>query len=315
MNFSELIKTPDVTLEEAGLIGKIIRGFNRANIAFGLNTKDEIHHAVDKSFPMGDTDPIYEALKRHFKIDGEFFVIEKIPYEEIPEGVVKEGADVGVYFISQDVRMGGYAKILTRVEKGIVNKGNVLVGKNALVVSFPDKLVSVNRRTRYRVPLKVEEHFCEVADFPVDRNSPIPKYMIRNISNKGMCVVFLTVSANQLPEKDEVVYARISLFTPTKGYVPKRGVVISATEVTEGKVQQEQYVVKCRPCYTDEPNERTAFLGLSFLGVAREGTSLDPDRFPYLTYVPVDENGIEGMIHWLNRIQQIRRAEEKDLMD
>ena len=42
---------------------------------------------------------------------------------------------------------------------------------------------------------------------------------------------------------------------------------------------------------------------------------MDPDRFPYLTYVPVDENGIEGMIHWLNRIQQIRRAEEKDLMD
>ncbi len=314
MNFAELVKTPDITLDDSGPIGKIVRGFNRATIAFALNTKEEIHHAVKKSYPMGDSDPIYEALKRHFKSEKDFLVVDAVPYDEIPADAVKEGAEVGVYFVSQEVRMGGYGKILHRVAKGIVSKGNVLVGKDALMITFPDKLMSVNRRNRYRVYLKLEEHFCEIIDLPTDRNAPIPKYTIRNISNKGMCVILLSVPADKVPEKGDTVYARISLFTPQKGYAVKRGVMVSTAEVTEGKVQQDQYVLKCRVCYVDQGNERNTLLGVEFHGVAREGTTVDPDRFPRLTYVPVEDDGVEAMIPWINRIQQLRRAEERDLI-
>ncbi|HPA44450.1 MAG TPA: hypothetical protein PLG59_09455 [bacterium] len=315
MKFSELIQTPDVTLNQPEQVAMIVTAFNQVSVVFNVGADQEVQHKLQKPYPIGDNDLIYESLKRFFKMNTDFMVIQGIPYQDLPETAVQEGVTLGVYFLSNEVRMGGYGRILSRTTRKLVNKGEILIDKDALLVSFPTELKTINRRRRYRVPLRVEEHYCEIGGFPSDRHSPIPRYTVRNLSPYGASIVIPQLPPDITLKENDLLLVRISLFTPQKGYHPKRTVVVSQQEITAGSVQEELYVLKCKVLDVQQPNERTLVLGLHFLGIAIEAVTTDPKKFSALKYDPIDgTTGIERMIPWLNRIQQARRAEEKDLL-
>ncbi|RJP32921.1 MAG: hypothetical protein C4527_05275 [Candidatus Omnitrophota bacterium] len=313
MKFNELIKAPDVTLNEIGAAYKIISAFNRAEIVFDVDGNDEKFHTVLKTNPLGKTDTVYEALKKHFQMEQDFFIIENVPFQELSPASVKIGAKVGVLFLSSAARFGGYGVILKQIEKPLTNKGRRLVNKDALLLSFPLPLVTANRRHRFRLHPQVEDYFVEISGYECRRDSPIQVFPIRNISDSGVSILMPGFQQKQLPEVDDILYIRLSLFLANKGYGLKRGVVVTPAEITEGKVTQQQFVLKSKVIHIEAPNDRSTEIAVQFLETAREGVSVDPKQFPHLTYLPVDQSeGIIPIFNWINKIQQIRRFEEKE---
>ncbi len=314
MSFSELIKSPEMTVKEYGPIKTIISSFNRVDCFFNVSSPKEKMFTLLKTHPLGKVDNVYLAIKKYFEIEKNFLIVENIPYRKLSKKSVIIGAKVGVIFISTEVRMGGIAEILYRTEKRISNKGKQLVGKDALFLSFPEELYSVNRRYRFRVNPRIEDHFCEVEGYESNRNSPIPNLLLRNFSDLGSSIIFVGIRKEALPEVGDEIHVRITLFQPAKGYSPKSGVMVSVDEVREGKVLEQQYVFHSRVMHIKKRNERATEVGVQFLKMAREGVSVEPDKFPFLTYIPIDrEKGIEPIIVWISRLQQILRSREKEL--
>ncbi len=311
MKFSELIKAPEITLKNHGEVYAVVSSFNRVTIVYDVDSPEEQFHTIMKSNPLGKADKIYSAVKNHFKMEEDFFILENIPYKDLPSSAVEIGSKVGVLFFSNTSRFGGYAKILKRAEKQLANKGEKLVGKDALFISFPLPLMSANRRRRFRLHPNVEDYFLEISGFGARRDSPIQTFPIHDISDFGAAILLPGIPSDHIPLVGDTVYIRLNLFLAGKGYILKRGVVPSQAEVTEGKVSQQQFVLKCKVIHIDYPSERTTELGLEFLEVAREGISSDPKNFPRLTYVPIDESeGIPAMFGWVNKVQQLRRSED-----
>lgn len=312
MKFNEFIKTPDVSHNDPGPIYKIVSSFNRAEVVFMPDQAEEKPIKLLKSYPIGANDGIYLTLKKHFKLE-DYFVVENIPYEELPNSATEVGAKVGVMFIAKGLRFGGYSRILKKVEKPMVNQGKRLVGKGALFLSFPNPMNTVNRRQRFRLFPHIEDLFCEISGFAARRNSPIPTFPVRNLSDLGASLLMLNINQEHWPEVGDEMFIRLTLFTASKGYNLKRGVVVSEEEVKTGSVTQQKFVLKCKVRHRQQPNERTIEVGMLFLAYAREGVSADPKDFPRLTYLPIDPTlGIENMLSWVNRVQQLRRMEEKE---
>ncbi|MEW6237362.1 MAG: hypothetical protein AB1656_23875 [Candidatus Omnitrophota bacterium] len=313
MRFSELIQTPEITIAEVGPIYNILSSFNQVECVFNIDSAEEKKLKLTKTNPLGKEDTVYLSLKKHFEMEKDFFIAENVPYQELSQEAAAVGAKVGIMFISASVRLGGMCSILKRIEKPLSNKGQRLVGKDALFISFPDALLSINRRKRFRAYPRIEDHFCEITGYENNRHAPIPSYLVRSLSDIGASVIMMNVRSDDLPNADEEIFLRLNLFSAAKDYRLKRGVLVSVAEITEGKVNQSQFVFKCRAIHIVNKSERAVEIGLQFLEMAREGVSLDPKQFSHLTYLPIDrDKGIEPLLAWINKLQQLLRSQEKE---
>lgn len=314
MKFSEFISAPETIINDNETIFETIGLFSGVDIVFDVDGKNEQIYTVIKTNPYNQYDKIYSTLKKHFELENEFFIIEKVPYDKLPESAVDLGKKVGVMFLSKEVRFGGYGVILRRIDKTISNKGEHLVAKGALLLSFPVPLKTINRRKRFRFHPRVEDYFCEISGFAADRKSPLPIFPITDFSDLGACIIISRIPEDKIPSRGDELFIRLTVFEPAPGYVLKRSVVVSEMEVKEGYVIQHQFVLKCRVTNTKKPNDQMTALSVQFLEIAREGTSSDPKKFPQLTYLPIDpEEGIKPLFAWVNKVQQKRLAEEKEL--
>ncbi len=311
--FFEYIKAPEITLKDRDAIFDVVSAFHTMEVVFHVGQEDEYKHPLDKTHPLSESDRIYLSFQKHYKIEEDFIIVENVPYKDLPQNSVEVGEQVGIMLISKEHRFGGYGKILKQVERPITNQGKRLVNKGALFISFPNPLYSINRRQRFRLAPRVEDILCEVSGYKNNRSSPIPSFPVRNISNMGICMLFMHIPSDQAPQAGDILYIRLNLFTPNKGYVLKRGVVVSENEVLEGSVKQEQYVLKCQVMHSKLEHDRAIEVGMRFLGYAREGASVDPAQFSKLTYLDIDPDiGIEQMMGWWNRVQQRQRKLEME---
>lgn len=313
MLFKQLIQSPELTVQEPAAILKIVGSFNRVNIVFNPDEKNEKNLALLKTHPLGDMDTVYLGLKKHFKVESHFFIVENVPYKDLPSPAVQVGSKVGVMFLSKTARLGGYGSIVKQLEKALVNKGKRLAGKGALFISIPAPLVSVNRRRRFRLYPRVEDLYCDISGYQVNRSSPIPTFPVKNMSDFGASILMINVPPAHHPQVGDILHVRLSLYTFAKNYPVKRGVVISLDEIASGNVTQQQFVFKSKVIHLQKPNDRTLEVGVQFLQQAREGVTAQLKQLPMLTYLEIDQElGVEPVFSWCNYVQQMRRMEDKE---